>query len=106
MEGNEEEIGHSPPTRWIACINIAFVPTTWLNPSLKDHPSPLGHDWELACRAVCHTRPTLPTQLPEPELSETVGKMKIMMTRKTVVCDDSSESSDVDSIDSTSDAEC
>ena len=37
---------------------------------------------------------------------KTVGKMKIMMTRKTVVCDDSSESSDMDSIDSTSDAEC
>ena len=64
----------SPPTRWIACVNIAFVPTTWINPSLKDHPSPLGHDWELACRAVCHTRPTLPTQLPEPELSEDSGE--------------------------------
>ena len=74
MEGNEEEIVHSPPTRWIACVNIAFVPTTWLNPSLKDHPSPLGHDWELACRAVCHTRPTLPTQLPERELSEDSGE--------------------------------
>ena len=31
---------------------------------------------------------------------KTAGKMKIMMTRKTVVCDDSSESSDMDSIDS------
>ena len=32
VEGNEEEIVHSPPmcTRWIACVNIAFVPTTWL----------------------------------------------------------------------------
>ena len=47
------------------------------HPSLKDHPSPLGHGWELAsghCRAVCHTRPTHPTQLPEPELSEDSGE--------------------------------
>ena len=52
--------------------HYTFVRTTWLI-TLKDHPSPLRHDWELAsghCRAVCHTRPTLPTQLPEPELSE------------------------------------
>ena len=59
---------------WIACINIAFVRTTLLHhPSLKDHPSPLGHGWELAsghCRPVRHTRPALPTHLPECELSE------------------------------------
>ena len=67
--------------------------------------------------AVCHTRPTLPTQLPEPELSEDSGERSIYggedednddeedccVPRR---CDDSSESSDMDSIDSTSDAEC
>ena len=89
------------------CLRANYLAYLVHHPSLKDHPSPLGHDWELACRAVCHTRPTLPTQLPEPELSEDCGEdEKIMMTRKTVMCDDSSESSGMDSIDSTSDAEC
>ena len=89
------------------CLRANYLAYLVHHPSLKDHPSPLGHDWELACRAVCHTRPTLPTQLPEPELSEDSGEdEKIMMTRKTVMCDDSSESSGMDSIDSTSDAEC
>ena len=89
------------------CLCANYLAYLVHHPSLKDHPSPLGHDWELACRAVCHTRPTLPTQPPEPELSEDSGEdEKIMMTRKTVMCDDSSESSGMDSIDSTSDAEC
>ena len=113
MEGNEEEIVQSPPTRWIACVNIAFVRTTWLIWCITPHPSSLGHGWELAsghCHAVCHTRPTLPTQLPEPELSEDSGEDEdnddeedCCVPRR---CDDSSESSDMDSIDSTSDAEC
>ena len=33
--------------------------------------SSLGHGWELASG---HIRPTLPTQLPEPELSEDSGE--------------------------------
>ena len=83
------------------------------HPSLKDHPSSLGHGWELSsghCHAVCHTRPTPLTQLPEAELSEDSGEDEDnddeedhCIPRR---CDDSSESSDMDSIDSTSDAEC
>ena len=58
----------------------------------------------------CHTRPTLLTQLPEPELSEdseededSINEEDNCVSRR---CDDSSESSDMDTIDSTSDAEC
>ena len=86
------------------------------HPSLKDHPSPLGHGWELAsgrCRPVRHTRPTLLTHLPEPELSEDSEEDESnednddgednWVPRQ---CDGSPESSDTDSIGSTSDAEC
>ena len=86
------------------------------HPSLKDHPSPLGHGWELAsgyCRPVRHTRPALPTHLPERELSEDSeedesdedndDKEENFVPRW---CNDSSESSDTNSIDSISDAEC
>ena len=62
--------------------------------------------WELAsgdCHAVCHTRPTLPTQLPE--LSEDGGEDEDNDDEEDCCvlqrCDDSSESSDMDSIDST-----
>ena len=55
-----------------------------------------------------HTRPTLPT--PEPELSEDSGEDEDNEDEEDCCvprqCDDSSESSDMDSIDSTSDAEC
>ena len=63
--------------------------------------------WSLSCT---HVRPTLPTQLPEPQLSDDSGEDEdnddeedCCVPRR---CDDSSESSDMDSIDSTSDAEC
>ena len=39
------------------------------HPTLKGHPLPLGHGWELVggrCRPVRHTRPALPTHLPAP----------------------------------------
>ena len=95
------------------CLRANYLAYLVHHPSWKDHPSSLGHGWELAsghCHAVCHTRPTLPTQLPEPELSEDSGedednddKEDCCVPRR---CDDSSESSDMDSIDSTSDAEC
>ena len=108
MEGNEEEIVHSPPTRWIACINIVnYLAYLVHHPSLKDHPLPLGHGH---CLAVCHTRPTLPTQFPEPELSEDSGEDEDSDDEEDCCvprrCNDSSQSSDTDSIDSTSDAEC
>ena len=85
-------------------------------PSLKDHPSPLGHGRELAsghCRPVRHTRPALPTHLPERKLSEDSEEDESAednddeedncVPRR---CNDSSESSDMNSIDSTSDTEC
>ena len=83
------------------------------HPSLKNHPSPLGHgleasQWSLSC-CLLHTS-TLPTQLPEPELSEDGEEDKDNDDEEdnyvTQRYDDSSESSDTDSIDSTSDAEC
>ncbi len=43
------------------------------HPSLKHHPSPLGHGWELVdgrCRPVRHTRTALPTHLPTPGAAE------------------------------------
>lgn len=85
------------------------------HPSLKDHPSPLGHGWELGsghCCPVRHTRPALPTHLPEPEPSEDSEENESNEDSNDEEdnyepwqCDDSSESSDTDSIDSTSDAE-
>ena len=41
--------------------------------SLKHHPSPLGHDWELVggrCSSVRHTRPALPVNIPAPEQAD------------------------------------
>ncbi len=43
------------------------------HPSLKHHPSPLRHGWELMdghCRPVRHTRPAFPAHLPTPEPGE------------------------------------
>ena len=98
------------------CLRANYLAYLVLHPSLKDHPSPLGHGWELAssrCRPVRHTHPALPTHLPEPELSEDSEEVESnednddeednCVPRR---CDDSSESSDTDSIDSISDAEC
>ena len=39
------------------------------HPTLKPHPSPLGHGWELVgghCCPTRHTQPALPTHLPAP----------------------------------------
>ena len=43
------------------------------HPSVKHHPSPLGHGWVLIsghCRPVRHTRPALPSHLPASGPSE------------------------------------
>ena len=40
---------------------------------MKQHPSPLGHGWELVgghCRPVRHRRPALPMNLPTPGPAE------------------------------------
>ena len=55
------------------CLRANYLAYLVHHPSLEDHPSPLGHGWELAsgqCSPVRHTRPALPTHFPEPELSE------------------------------------
>ncbi len=98
------------------CLRANYLAYLVHHPALKDHPPPLGHGWELAsgrCSLVHHTRLALPTHLPEPELSEESEEDESdedndneednCVPRQ---CDDSSESSDTDSIDSTSDVEC
>ena len=98
------------------CFHANYLAYLVHHPSLKDHPSPLGHSWELAssrCHPVRHTRPAHTTDLPEPELSENSEEDDSdednndnednWVPRQ---CDDSPESSDTDSIGSTSHAEC
>ena len=52
---------------------LAYIQT---HPELKDHPSPIGHGWELvngSCRPVRHTQQSLPhsmTVLAPPQLSD------------------------------------
>ncbi|KAL8591125.1 hypothetical protein ACOMHN_063749 [Nucella lapillus] len=56
------------------CLRTNFLAYLMLHPSLKHHPSPLGHGWELVdgrCRPVRYTKPALPRHLalhePTPE---------------------------------------
>jgi hypothetical protein len=49
------------------CLRANYLAYLVRHPSLKCHPSPLGHGWELVggrCRPVRHTRPALPAHLP------------------------------------------
>lgn len=49
------------------CLRANYLAYIVRHPSLKSHPSPVGHGWELVggrCRPVRHTRPALPTHLP------------------------------------------
>ena len=51
------------------CLRANYLAYLVRHPTLKHHPSPLGHGWELVggrCRPVRHTRPALPTHLPAP----------------------------------------
>ena len=51
------------------CLRANYVAYLVHHPILKEHPSSLGHGWELVngrCRPVRHTRPALPTHLPAP----------------------------------------
>ncbi|KAJ8333974.1 hypothetical protein SKAU_G00412930 [Synaphobranchus kaupii] len=94
------------------CLRANFLAYLVHHPSLKHHPSPLGHGWELVggrCRPVRHTRPALPTHLPAPgpaeeseeddenEEDEEEGDDDVQRRRG-----DSSESDDLES----SEAEC
>ena len=70
------------------CLRANYLAYLLHYPSLKDHPSPLGYGWELAsghCHPVRHSRPALPTHLPECELSEDSEEDEITMMRKTIV---------------------
>ena len=82
------------------------------HPTLKHHPSPLGHGWELVggrCRPVRHTRPALPTHLPasgpveedkEVESEEDEEKDDVAQRRVKSSESDDSESSDTEFSDS------
>jgi len=51
------------------CLRANYLAYLIRHPSLKCHPSPLGHGWNLVggrCRPVRHTRPALPMHLPAP----------------------------------------
>ncbi|KAJ8375166.1 hypothetical protein SKAU_G00057460 [Synaphobranchus kaupii] len=55
------------------CLRANFLAYLVRHPSLKHHPSPLGHGWERLggrCCPVRHTRPALPTHLPAPGPAE------------------------------------
>ena len=57
------------------CLRANYLAYLVRHPSLKNHPSPLGHGWELVgghCRPVRHTQPALPLtlHLPAPRPAE------------------------------------
>ena len=59
------------------CLRANYLAYLMRHPSLKHHPSPLGHGWELVgapCRPVRHTRPPLPTHIPAPGQAEESGE--------------------------------
>ena len=59
------------------CLRANYLANLMRYPSMKHHPSPVGHGWELVggpCRPVRHTRPPLPTDLPAPGPAEESGE--------------------------------
>ena len=49
------------------CLRANYLPYLVRHPSLKHHPLPIGHGWQLVdghCRPVRYTQPALPTHLP------------------------------------------
>ena len=55
------------------CLRTNYLAYLVHHPSLKSHPSPLGHGWEMVggrCRPVRHTRAALPMHLPAPGSDE------------------------------------
>ncbi len=51
------------------CLRANYLSYLARHPTLRTHPSPIGHGWELIdgrCRPVRHTRPALPIHLPAP----------------------------------------
>ncbi|KAK7071756.1 hypothetical protein SK128_013150 [Halocaridina rubra] len=91
------------------CLHANYLAYLVRHPSLKHHPSPIGHAWELVdgcCLPVCHTQTALPKHLPVPSPTEASeedesdyddGKDDDVQGRKGYSPeDDNLESSDVD----------
>ena len=60
------------------CLRANYLAYLMSHPSLKRHPSPLRHGWELVggrFSLVRHTRPALPTDLPAPGPAKESGKV-------------------------------
>ena len=58
------------------CLHANYLAYLVRHPSLKCHPSPLGHGWDLVdgrCRPVRHTQPALPVHLPAIRPAEDCG---------------------------------
>ena len=67
------------------CLCANYLAYLVRHPSLKCHPSPLGHGWELVggrCRPVRHTRPAHPTHLPALKKSRNMRVRKMMRRRR------------------------
>ena len=70
------------------CLRTNYLAYLVRHPSMKQHPSPLGHGWELVggcCRPVRHRRPALPMNLPTPgpaEQGEDYKKTRMMVYRR------------------------
>ena len=55
------------------CLHANYLAYLVHHPSLKRHPSPLGHGWEVVgghSHSICHTWPALPMHLPAPGPAE------------------------------------
>ncbi|CAJ1066758.1 hypothetical protein KUCAC02_002049 [Xyrichtys novacula] len=92
------------------CLHANYLAYLVRHPTLKNHPSPLRHGWELVggrCSPVRHTRPVLPTHLPAPGPVEEEGEVEseeeeedVAQRRVESSESDESESSDTEFSDS------
>ena len=51
------------------CLRANYLAYLARHPTLRTHPSPIGHGWELVdghCRPIRHTHPAFPMHLPAP----------------------------------------
>ena len=98
------------------CLRANYLAYLLRHPSLKHHPSPIGHGWELVggyCRPVRHTRPALPVHLPaiwtvdlsDEDESDDHERTKVDEENEYVQArrDDSSDSDDLESSEENSD---
>ncbi|KAJ8375735.1 hypothetical protein SKAU_G00063150 [Synaphobranchus kaupii] len=67
---------HHPPDDDSLNLHVErtnYITYCQLHYNLLEHPSPIGHGWELVngkCRPVCHTLPPLPQQLTPHDCSD------------------------------------